>query len=484
MAQSSTQMEGSPGVKRVAYNALWLFLNSLLRFGFTFVLYVVSARILGAAEYGRLNFALSLAALLSLGADLGQSDLLVREVASGIKHPSQLLGGSLVLRGTTSLFMMVVLYVVAIALGIPEAGLPLILIVGVQQIVALSLDSLAIAVLSGLEKMGTILLLGGANAFGGMALGVAALLLGFGAEGLSITTTVVILLHLLFTIVVLRRFGVKITRIEPGTYSYLIKGGMPFLSLGIATAVYSQLPPLILEQTRGNAELGHYSAAVKLGNFLNFLPAAVTGAIYPALSRLHAQGREGKLRGLEVSMRALWTAVIPLSLTLIFLAAPLISLILGKDYSSSQEVLPWVGIMIAFIFLNYPLFVYLNSIRAQTLNFWARLTGAIIVIGLTFVLVTDWGAQGVAIAVGAGELVMLLIVGAIVMAKGQMPALWKLLPPLAGGAAMGLVLWAMQAMNPVLAFAAGLAAYLVVLLLTGGLRKDDKEMIHSILKRA
>jgi O-antigen/teichoic acid export membrane protein len=303
-----------------------------------------------------------------------------------------------------------------------------------------------------------------------MALGVLALVLGFGAEGLSITTTVVILLHLLFTIVVLRRFGVKITRLEPGTYGYLIRGGMPFLSLGIATAVYSQLPPLILEQTRGNAELGHYSAAVKLGNFLNFLPAAVTGAIYPALSRLHAQGREGKLRGLEVSMRMLWTAVIPLSLTLIFLAGPLISLILGKDYSSSQEVLPWVGVMIAFIFLNYPLFVYLNSIRAQTLNFWARLVGAIIVIGLTLALVTDWGAQGVAMAVGAGELVMLLIVGAIVIGKGQMPALWKLLPPLAGGVAMGLVLWGMQTMNPILAFAAGLAAYLVAVLLSGGLR--------------
>jgi O-antigen/teichoic acid export membrane protein len=251
----------------------------------------------------------------------------------------------------------VALYIVALALGIPEAGLPLIILVGIQQIVALSLDSLAIAVLSGLEKMGVILLLGGANAFGGMALGVLALVLGFGPEGLSVATTIVITLHLLFTLIILSRFGVKIIRLEPGTYGYLIKGGMPFLSLGIATAVYSQLPPLILEQTRGNEELGHYAAAIKLGNFLNFLPAAVTGAIYPALSRLHAQGREGKLRGLEVSMRALWTAVIPLSLTLIFLAAPLISLILGKDYSSSQEVLPWVGIMVAFIFLNYPLFV-------------------------------------------------------------------------------------------------------------------------------
>lgn len=472
------------GARRVAHNAVWLFINSLVRYGLTFVLYVAAARLLGASEYGRLNFALSLAALLSLGADLGLSDLLIREVASARDRAGQMLWASLVIRGVASLITMLVLFAVLLSLSLPVSAWLLIIIAGAQMIIALPLDSLAIATLNGLEKMDRIMWLGGLNSLLGTGLGVLALVLGWGAEGLSACVTLVVILHLLAAVVILRRLGIVLAHPDKEIYRTLLKGGMPFFGLGIATTIYTQLPYLLLEWLRGDKELGTYTAAMRLGNFMSFLPAAITGAIYPAFSRLHAQGRGGQQEGLSFSLRALWAVAAPLSVVLIFMASPLISLILGKDYTASQEILPWVGVMVVFVFLNYPLFVYLNSIRQQNKNVWIRLFGIIIIAGAGFSAAYYWGAAGMAMAVAAGELVMLLGVGFMVQRCGMLPNLLGFLPALLAALAMaGIFWWLILPLGVIGALAIGVIVYLVIFVILGGISRSEFQLIRELLTR-
>ena len=77
--------------RRVAANALWLFLAyappRLLTFGST----VVAARVLGAREFGAYATAAAFAVILSIVATLGMTPLLIRDIAKAPERAGSLL---------------------------------------------------------------------------------------------------------------------------------------------------------------------------------------------------------------------------------------------------------------------------------------------------------------------------------------------------------------------------------------------------------
>jgi O-antigen/teichoic acid export membrane protein len=110
-------------------------------------------------------------------------------------------------------------------------------------------------------------------------------------------------------------------------------------------------------------EIGFYSASQKIVQFLYILPAVLTSAIFPVLSRLIGQkdsGEKIKLL-LEKSVLAVLLIAVPLTVGGIILAKPIIELIYGREYLSA--VLSF-QLLIVTTLIIFPATLIGNSILA------------------------------------------------------------------------------------------------------------------------
>src|SRR5215471_7793983 len=71
---------GSEGSERLARSAIWKALGQTTRFA-SFLLMIVTARVIGPTEFGKFTFAYALATLLAIVLDFGTSPVLTRAVA-------------------------------------------------------------------------------------------------------------------------------------------------------------------------------------------------------------------------------------------------------------------------------------------------------------------------------------------------------------------------------------------------------------------
>jgi PST family polysaccharide transporter len=98
----------SPGLRRILGNVSWLMVDRVVRMGMGLFVGVWTARFLGPAQFGSLNFTVAYIALFGSAATLGLEGIVVREVLHHPEDRHEILGTTLALRGTAGLLAAVV----------------------------------------------------------------------------------------------------------------------------------------------------------------------------------------------------------------------------------------------------------------------------------------------------------------------------------------------------------------------------------------
>ncbi len=179
------------------------------------------------------------------------------------------------------------------------------------------------------------------------------------------------------------------------------------LPLGIATVIsitYTRTAILLLDYLLDEQAVAQYSAAFRLVEPLQIVPAAVMAAVFPAYARaLTEDPRRAKWLGLAstVLLASLGAA---LGLIL-WLGAPWIVAVLFPDsMADSAGVLRVLGLALAPTFANYVL-THLLIARGQThFNLLFVLLMFIVHLGVSWWLIPEHGATGAAISVVVAEL--------------------------------------------------------------------------------
>lgn len=392
-------------LRKIVANTGWLFVDKLLSIAAGLLVGAWVARYLGPARYGIYNYALAFVSLFTPLVGLGLKDIVIRNIVRAPEDKDELLGTAFVLQLAGSLLALGL----AIAVGWvtrPEDALTrwLVAILAARfvfQAFSQTLDywfqsqvqsrytvwarNIGLVVIA-LIKIGLILSEAPLITFAWAALG----------EVFAFTVALAAF-H--------RLSGQRLSEWQ-GSLSQaqrLLRSSWPLIVAGLAIMVYMKIGQIMLGNMAGDEAVGFYSAATRLSELWYFIPMAISSSVFPAI----VHSRENQTKQVyhkrmqafyDVMAGVAYAIVIPL----VLLAPLVVRTLFGPDYAQAGPILRvhvWAFLFVSLGVARSRWLIAENMIR---FNMLATILGAVVNIGMNFLLIPRYAGLGAAWATTIG----------------------------------------------------------------------------------
>ncbi|MBF6612767.1 MAG: flippase [Chloroflexi bacterium] len=513
IASANSTVYATSTARRVAINTLYPFAaqiaTKVLMLGYAIVQY----HWIGGAPLGNYFTAALLFSITGTISEWGLGTLLTREASKAVGGPTasaqmaDIFRQTLALRAMISLALFVpVALFIALYLAISQISAD-----GVWVTIVLSLGLLpgafsgsVTALLYARERMSLSAGIGVATSALNVALGVGAILLGWGIVGLALAAFAsTVVTALAFGYILQRDFpemslpGLAALRISRNAASSLLKIGWPLMLNALLVTLFFRVDIFILRADKGDVDVSRYQAAYSFLNFVLLITPAVTLALFPRMARHAATDRPRLAYEYAFTLKVMLIIAVPIIALTVWYAALLIWVMAGQAYVPySTGALRILIFFLPFSFINgvtqYVL-IALDRQRLITGPFAATVAFNVIA---NLLLVPPFGIYGAAATTILSELVLLgpfLFWTTGELGRVAVPALAA--KPLFAGAATGLVGWFLWPITEkwnsgwgdfALYMGAGLmllVVYAVVLLAMQPFTQIEKAGLRSALKR-
>ncbi len=479
--------EDSP-VQTVAKNSLLPMGTSLLMKVIDLAFALLSLRILGPTGTGRYGWAITVWFLANTITDFGLGILVTREVSRDRAQANRYLTNTAILRvllwalSLLPIALLAAIYVTFFDLTIDTAGALGLLMLGMLP----STLSASLAFLfNAYEKFEYRIAVDFVTRLLSVALGVIALVLGYGYVGLA-AVSIITNLFTLSAFYYLVRTTLFTPRWEPdrALIRWMFSESYPLMLNNLLSSLFFRIDVLILQPLKGDTVLGYYQTAYKFIDALNFIPSNFTLAIFPALSRLAASAKDAMLRAYILSLKILLWIALPITVGTIFVSRELIGIFGGSAYlpdsAIALQVLIW---FLPFSFINSVTHYVLIALGQQRFLTKAFILGVVFNVAANLAAIPSLSYVGAALVTILSEIVLLLPFYYSVRKNLASIPFWSITwrPALAAGV-MGIALWGLVVRAGLL-IAVPLAGtlYLVLLIALGALGEDERALLRRLV---
>jgi len=185
---------------------------------------------------------------------------------------------------------------------------------------------------------------------------------------------------------------------------------MPIALTVVFGVIYVKIDIVMLSLIRGdNAEIGWYSAAVRIIELMHVVPAIIASAIFPIFSILHKDSMGLLAEVYKTSFRYILVIALPIVVGMLLLSDCIIDLVYGEEYVKAIPALRILACSLIFIFANYILLNILVAADRQKIN--AIITGICLFINITLnlCLIPYYGYLGAGYATVTTEIVLFVM---------------------------------------------------------------------------
>ena len=393
------RIEGRENLQRIIGNTSWLFADKVIRMGVGFFVNVWLARYLGPEQFGVFNYALAFVALFSTISTLGLDNIVVRDIVRDSSCRDETLGTAFVLKFCGGVFTLAVT-VAAVWFMRPNDALTFWLVgITAAGMVFQAFDAIdfwfqaemkakytvyarnTAFLLASLVKVILILIEAPILAFAWIGLAAIAI----GALGLAASYTV-------------SGQSLNAWRCTAKRAQSLMSDSWPLIFSGIVTMVYLRIDQIMLREMVSPAELGIYSAAVKLAEVWYFIPMALSVSVVPDIVKARSVSEElffSKLQKFYNVMAFIGYAV---AIPLTFSATVLVKLAYGDAYARGGMMLALLGWSVLFVNIGIARSAFLTTMNWTRVHFFAVFLGAMVNILLNVILIPRYGGMGAVVA--------------------------------------------------------------------------------------
>lgn len=464
----------------IAKNAGILLFSQIISFIFGFLFIVYTARYLGVEGYGTLSFALAFTLILSVLSDMGLSVLTTRDVSRDISLAKKYSGNIIIMKIILGLFTLGVTIVAINLLNYPQQTVNLVYLITVYVIIS-SYSGLFYAIFQAYEKMeyqsmgqiinsslmllgAFILILNGSN------------IINFGF--LYITVSLVVLAYSIS--VCAWKFFLPKVEVDWSFWSPTLKEAWPLSVAVIFSVIYFKVDTVLLSLLKGNMVVGWYVASYNILEFLLFIPAIFTMALYPLFSQLHESSPQSLQSSYAQSFKYLIILGLPISVGITFMADKIILLIYGSPFLPAAIALKILIWTIPLIFLTYMLRFLLISTNKQILVLKIISICMVFNIILNLLLIPKYSYLATSIVTVLTELLLLIFCihyASKLVGKIKIQFIVK---PMLASAVMGLFLSYFNE-NLIMTIIISAIIYLTVLILLKTFSKDEYDLFKKII---
>jgi O-antigen/teichoic acid export membrane protein len=159
----------------------------------------------------------------------------------------------------------------------------------------------------------------------------------------------------------------------------------------------------------GDRAAGLYAAPQRLVLFLTAVSSMLGAAVYPRLSALWAEGREGYERVVRLGFRVMVLASVPLAVGGALVARPLLDLVYGPGYQDGALVFRWLVPSVVPIYVSMLFGYALLAAGGERRYFAASVAGAAVVVAANVALIPRLHVLAPAVATLAAECVVFVV---------------------------------------------------------------------------
>ena len=397
----------------IVKNASWIVAGQITKALIGLVISMLTARYLGPANFGLINYAAALVAFFVPIMYLGFDSILVREIINRPESEGKTLGTALLFSFVSSIVCIIGIVCFTRIAHPGEHVTVLVCALYSTLLIFQSLELLRFWFQAKLlSKYASIISVAA-------YITVSAYKIYLLASGKSVYWFAVsnALDYLLIAI----GFFITYNKLSPQRLSVsfslgreMLKSGKFFIISSMMVVIFAQTDRVMLKFMLGDTAVGYYSAAATCASLVGFVFVAIIDSLRPGIF----DARKTDHAAFEYKVSQLYSIIIYASLTVSLLLAvfshPIVRVLYGIDYLPAVNALR--------IIVWYTTFSYLGSVR----NIWIvaegkervlwiiNLSGAIVNVVLNFALIPLWGINGAALASLLTQIFTNVIIGYII----------------------------------------------------------------------
>jgi PST family polysaccharide transporter len=325
--------------KRVGENVTWLVADRLFRMGMGVVVLGMVARYLGPAQFGVLNYSISLTAIFAAVASLGIEGIVIRELVKAPERRSAILGTAFVLRllgGGVALSLVFlagwltsdVQYVAPLAVVVALAFFP-----QAFEVIDLWFQKNIQSKYTVLAKSGAVLI--GSAIKIGLVAARAPLILFAAALALDAVFAAIALA------IMYHRRGEHMRNwsVSREIARNILRDSWPLILSGILVAIYMRVEQVLVMMFFGSTSAGIYFAAVRMTEIWQFIPGFILASLYPLLVEKRQQNADAYLQKLQLVFDLLTGFGLVVAVGITVIGPYLLPLIFGAKFVSAVPIL-------------------------------------------------------------------------------------------------------------------------------------------------
>jgi O-antigen/teichoic acid export membrane protein len=394
-----TRLDQKPALHLILKNTAWLSADKLVGVLTGLIVGAWVARYLGPEQLGTLSYALAFVAIMVPFAELGLRDIVIRTIVQDETDKDEILGTNLVLQFVAGLATFIATIVLARAINAEDYLTILLIGIISLQLIFQSFGNTAeywfrsqvqakylvwsrniVLVFIAILKVGLILSGASLVAFAWITLLSTILLCGA-------------------LVIAYNRSGEHFLDVSFSLEraKSLLKDSWPLLFSSFAIVIYMKMDQLMLGQMATKADLGYYSAAVRLSEFWYFIPVALASSVFPSIIRSR-QFKDAVVY--QKRMQVFYDAMVGVSyliaVPLALLATPIVLVLFGREYIQSGPILTihaWAFIFVSIGVARSHWLVAENMVRFSLL---ATVLGAVVNLAMNYVLIPEYAGIGAA----------------------------------------------------------------------------------------
>jgi O-antigen/teichoic acid export membrane protein len=383
------------GFQKYFKNTGWMLAARTVSFVTSFFTVAIVARYLGPENLGKLDYAQSFVAIISVFASLGIDQILYRDLINNPEKEKEFLGTAIISKLIFGILSFIVSIIISIAIG-DDSILTLLIAICALSFIINPIGSVGILFNAKVKAKYSAQM----TIFLALFIPVLKILVVFLDKGIIFFTSIIFIETLISTLwsiyIYKSRFNGNIFHwtFHWEIFKKLLSDSWPLLLAGFSGYVYAKIDQVLILHYIDSATVGIYGVAVKLTQIWAFLPGLIIGSMFPAIVNakkidflLYAK-RFRNLTGITVGITAL------IALPLFMFAPSIIRIIFGQDYIGAVPILRiylWTSIAITFVVLVQHYFIAENFSR---IFLYTSIIGATTNVILNIILIPNYGAIG------------------------------------------------------------------------------------------
>ncbi|MBI5020630.1 MAG: flippase [Ignavibacteriales bacterium] len=438
---------------------------------------------LGVANFGILNFALYFCSLFQVLFDFGMSQLLTREIARDLSKSTGLVGRIIYLKIIVVLIAGLVVGLAGIVLHFDNQTNWAVLL----TTVVFAINGISMIFLSAFQAHRKMTIVSVSNILNDLLLSVFVVLL-IKASPYVITVLILSIIVALANMIFLyfkysSTIGIPEYSIDKKIWRSFLNDSTPIAMNSLGASMYMFIGPTVLKYTRGDIEVGIYTAGYKLISILMMIPTAYSQVVYPIFSEFYTTAANKLSKALNDSLRIMLIIAFPVATGIIILAPKLFAIIFTTEFNPGIIVLQLGIISIIISYLNWVTATFLMAINRQTLLMFLSIIIGLATTAFSVVIVPKYGYIVLPLTMIGVEF-LIFIVHRLYLQKisyGNLSII-SIIKPFVAALLMGTLLVLLSGLNFFLIVLLGAVSYLIVLYFIGGFGEQEMELAAKLFR--